>query len=281
MKKLKTFKGLLFILPSLIGVITFYILPFVQSFIYCFTEGAINRRFIGLGNFKKLLTNESYKLAVYNTSLIVGIALPLLCISSLLIALFIEGHLKKYKMLQGILLIPMVVPSASFMLLWQDLLTKDGLVNALIGTYKDWLFSDYASWIIIGLILWKNTGYNVLLMMSSLLSMPKEFEEAAYLDGGGFYKVAIYIKVPYLIPMLFFTVIISLLNCFKIFKEVYLLQGDYPAQNLYLLQHFMNNHFLNLNYELLTAASFLLYLIIFIIIYMMTYWQQAYMQENR
>lgn len=281
MHKLKRFKGILFVLPSLVGVMIFYMIPFLQSFMYCFTEGVIDRRFVGLSNFKALFANDAYKLAVHNTSFIVGIALPVLCSLSLVVALFLERYLEKYKGIQGILLIPMVVPTASLMLLWQDLLARDGLVNAILHTSQDWLVSDYAPWIVILLIIWKNMGYNVILILSSLLSMPREFEEAARVDGAGFWRVALWIKIPYLVPMLFFSIIISLLNCFKIFREVYLLQGDYPVHNLYLLQHFMNNHFINLNYEILTAASFLLYMVLFAIIYGMAYWQQSYMKQNR
>jgi multiple sugar transport system permease protein len=80
--------------------------------------------------------------------------------------------------------------------------------------------------------------------------------------------------------MLLFTVIISLLNCFKIFREVYLLQGNYPSKNLYLLQHFMNNNFTKLNYEMLATAAFVLYIVIFMVIYCSVKWQQSYINNN-
>ena len=280
MKQLRKWKGLLFVLPSLSGVLLFYILPFLKSFVYCFTTGLNDRRFVGITHFKTLFSNANYRLAMGNTLFIIGIALPSLCLLSLVIALLIEKQLAKRKWLQGLLLIPMALPAASLMLVWQDLFSKEGVLNVLLGTHLDWLQSDKASWIIIGLIIWKNLGYNVLLIIGTLLTMPKEYEEAAQLDGAGFMKIAGFIKIPYLVPMLFFTVVISLSNCFKIFREVYLLQGDYPNQHLYLLQHFMNNHFTKLNYDLLTTAAFTLYTGIFIIIFWGARWQQRYIREN-
>ncbi len=280
MKQIRKWKGLLFVLPSLSGVLVFYILPFLKSFVYCFTADLSDRRFVGLTHFKTLFNNANYRLAMGNTLFIIGIALPSLCFLSVLIALLIEKQLAKRKWLQGLLLIPMALPAASLMLVWQDLFAKEGILNAVLDTHLDWLQSDKAPWIIIGLIIWKNLGYNILLIIGTLLTMPKEYEEAAQLDGAGFFKIASFIKIPYLVPMLFFTIIISLSNCFKIFREVYLLQGDYPNRNLYLLQHFMNNHFAKLNYDLLTTAAFTLYTVIFIIIFFGARWQQWYIREN-
>lgn len=275
-RQLKKWRGLLFVLPSLIGVTIFYIIPFLSSVVYCFTTGIANRHFIGLENFKALFRNTAYKIAVGNTSFIIGIALPLLCILALILALVIENHLEKYRYLQGWLLIPMAIPAASMILIWTDLFAREGIINAIFHKQISWLEGDYAPYIVIGMIIWKNIGYDVLLITSALLTLPIEYEEAASIEGAGVVKIALFVKIPQLIPMLFFTVIISLLNAFKIFREVYLLQGEYPNKKLYLLQHFMNNNFTNLNYEMLATAAFVLYIVIFIIIYFITTWQQRY-----
>ena len=156
---------------------------------------------------------------------------------------------------------------------------EEGLINAILNTNIDWLQSSSAPVFIIILMVWKNLGYNVLLIISSLLSMPKEYEEAASLDGGGDVCIAYHIKIPYIIPTLFFVVVISLFNCFKIFREVFLLQGEYPSDSLYMLQHFMNNNFLKLNYQRLATAAFILYSVIFVIIYVMCYFQEKYIKS--
>ena len=276
MKNKKKWIGIIFVMPSLIGMLVFYIIPFIVSMTYCFTTGISQKRFVGLENFRALFGNSNYRLALKNTLGITGIALPMLCILAMAMALFIEKALAKRKWLQGCLLIPIAMPAASLMLMWQDLFSCDGLINGILKTRVDWLHSGFAPWIVIGLIVWKNLGYNILLIISSLLMMPKEYEEAGVLDGATSLQVALKIKIPYLAPMLFFEVIISLSNCFKIFREVYLLQGNYPETNLYLLQHFMNNHFAKLNYELLSTAAFTLYTVIFIIILVVARAQSRY-----
>lgn len=280
MKRLKKYKGVLFVLPSLLGMMIFYIIPFISSFTYCFTSGIGSRHFVGVEHFKTLFKNPNYRLAIHNTAFITGIALPILCILSVLVTLLIEAQLKKFKWLQGLILIPMALPAASLMLVWEDLFARQGIINALLGTQISWLESSLAPWIVIFMIVWKHLGYNVLLLISTLLTMPKEYVEAAYLDGAGSVRIAYAIKLPYLMPVLFFMVIVSLSNCFKIFREVYLLQGEYPENNLYLLQHFMNNHFTKLNYELLTTSAFTLYSVIFCFIFILMKWQQRYIREN-
>jgi multiple sugar transport system permease protein len=280
MIRINKWRGFLFVLPSLVGVAIFYIIPFCSSLIYCFTEGVANRRFVGLENFKVLFQNEAYKLTLYNTGLIIGTALPLLCLLAVGLALVIEKNLKKYRFLQGWLLLPLAIPTASMVLIWKDLFAEQGIINAMIHTRINWLDSKYGFLMVIGMIIWKNIGYDILLIISSLLTIPKEYEEAASLEGAGGIRIALTIKAPQLVPMLLFTVIISLLNCFKIFREVYLLQGNYPSKNLYLLQHFMNNNFTKLNYEMLATAAFVLYIVIFMVIYCSVKWQQSYINNN-
>lgn len=279
MDRLRKWKGLFFVLPSLLGVVIFYIIPFLSSGVYCFTTGIANKQFVGLANFIELFNNTAYGIAVKNTVCMIGVALPLLCILSLAVALVIEKNLNKYRSLQGWLLIPMAIPVASMVLVWKDLLMQDGILSELLGQHMDWLEGSLAPFIVVGLIIWKNLGYDVLLITSSLLTLPIEYEEAAKVEGAGSVSIALKVKVPQLVPMMFFVMIISLFNCFKIFREVYLLKGEYPSKNIYILQHFMNNNFANLNYEKLTTAAFILYMIIFTIIFVISKWQQHYIKS--
>ena len=279
MKHLRKWKGLLFVLPSLLGVVIFYIIPFITSMIYCFTTGIVEKKFVGFKNFIDLFSNTAYGIAVKSTVCIIGTALPLLCVLALAIALVIEKNLKKYHSLQGWLLIPMAIPVASMTLVWTDLLAEKGILSEILGRHIDWLDGNFAPLIVVGLIIWKNLGYDVLLIISSLLTLPIEYEEAAKVEGAGSIHIALWVKIPQLVPMMFFVIIISLFNCFKIFREVYLLRGEYPSKNIYMLQHFMNNNFYNLNYEVLTTAAFTLYMVIFTIIFIVTRWQQHYIKR--
>jgi multiple sugar transport system permease protein len=116
------------------------------------------------------------------------------------------------------------------------------------------------------MFLWKNLGYNMILFMSALASIPKDVIEVAQLEGAGKWYQFIHIKLRYLSPTMLFVFILSLINSFKIFREVYLLTGDYPYDKLYMLQHFMNNTFNSLDYQKLSSAAVIFALVMIVII---------------
>ena len=116
------------------------------------------------------------------------------------------------------------------------------------------------------LFLWKNIGYNMIMFMSALASVPKDIQEVAMLDGCGPAKRFFLIKLRYLASTISYVTIMSLINSFKVFREVYLLTGDYPYDSMYTLQHFMNNTFRNFDYQKLSSAAIVLSLVMIVII---------------
>jgi multiple sugar transport system permease protein len=164
----------------------------------------------------------------------------------------------------------MMVPIASIVLIWQVLFHLNGSANDVLGAFGiepiDWFKSQYNQWTVILLFLWKNLGYNMILFMASLSSIPHDMIEAAMLDGAGPWQRFIHIKLRYISPTVLFVTILSLINSFKVFREVYLLTGDYPYDKLYLLQHFMNNTFRQLDYQKLSAAAILMAVVVVAII---------------
>ena len=116
------------------------------------------------------------------------------------------------------------------------------------------------------LFLWKNLGYNMILFISALNNIPTDIVEVATLEGASpFYKF-IHIKLRYISPTIFFVTILSLINSFKVFREVYLLAGNYPYDSLYMIQHFMNNTFNSLDYQKLSSAAIITALVMAVII---------------
>jgi multiple sugar transport system permease protein len=122
----------------------------------------------------------------------------------------------------------------------------------------DWLKSDWARYVIMILFLWKNIGYDMVLFMASLAAVPSEQLESAELDGANGLQKFRHIIWPRLLPTTFFVLIMSVVNSFKVFREVYLLAGAYPQDSIYTLQHFMNNMFSSLDYQKLTSAAFIM-----------------------
>lgn len=275
--KLKTsqsISGFGFVLPSLVGFALFFAIPSVISLYYCFTEGIAGTSFVGFKNFISLLQSNSFLLAVRNTIIFNSVSVPLIIILSFSLSMLLNSRLKGLPAFRSFFILPLVIPIASIILVWNILFNQYGVLNNVLGYFGlnqgiDWIRSDSSMWVLVLLYLWKNCGYNVILFLAGLNSIPKEYYESAYIDGAGSFTCLWKITVPFMMPTGFFVFMISIVNSFKVFKEAYLLAGSYPSLKIYMLQHFMNNNFFNFSYQRLTTAAFLLAIIIVMIIYIL------------
>ncbi|MGN0400991.1 MAG: carbohydrate ABC transporter permease [Acetatifactor sp.] len=268
-RKRKVLSGL-FLAPSFLGVLLFFILPFMVIVYYSFVDNPINGEFVFLDNFKMIVKNAAFRRAVKNTATFSAIAVPLAVVLSLLLAIVLEAKLPFRSQFRTFFLSPMMVPVASIVLIWQVLFHYNGAVNDVLGVFGvdkiDWMKSEYAIIVIVILFLWKNLGYNMILFMAALASIPKDILEVARLESATPLQTFFHIKIRYLSSTLMFVTIMSLINSFKIFREVYLLTGDYPVETTYTLQHFMNNKFRSLDYQILSAGAILMSLVMIVII---------------
>ncbi len=268
-RKLKISSGA-YIAPSFIGVLLFFILPFMVVIYYSLVDNPISGNFVFLENFKNIIANAAFQKAVRNTFLFAAVAVPLAVVLSLLLAIVLEAKLPFRSQFRTFFLSPMMVPVASIVLIWQVLFHYNGAVNDILGVFGidkiDWLKSDYGLIVIVILFLWKNLGYNMILFMAALNNIPKDILEVATLESAKPLQTFFYIKIRYLSSTLLFVTIMSLINSFKIFREVYLLTGNYPVDTIYTLQHFMNNKFGSLDYQTLSAAAILMSLVMIVII---------------
>ncbi|AOZ96261.1 multiple sugar transport system permease protein [Butyrivibrio hungatei DSM 14810] len=263
----------LFLLPSIVGVLLFFVAPFMVVIYYSMINNPIQKRFVGFANYINVWSNDAFKLAGMNTLKFSFMAVPLAVLLSLFLAAVMESRIPFKSYFRSFFLSPLMVPTASIVLIWQVMFHYNGLVNnftALFGADKiDWLKSDKAYIVIVALFLWKNLGYNMILFMSALASIPKELLEVAALENASKMQVFWLIKVRYLSSTILFVTIMSLINSFKVFREVYLMTGDYPVTSLYLLQHFMNNTFASLDYQKLSAAAIIMFIVVTALVYIM------------
>lgn len=263
-------QSMCFLSPSLIGVCVFFIVPFSVVVYYSLIDGVGSRNFVFLDNFIKLFRNSAFLLAAKNTLTFSAWAVPLAVALSMILALMLEAHIPMKSQFRTFFLSPMMVPVASVVLIWQVLFNFNGTVNEfllLFGADKiDWLQSAHSQAVVIILFLWKNLGYFMILFMAGLANIPKELLEVADVEGASEWYKFFAIKLRYLSPTVLFVTILSLINSFKVFREVYLLTGDYPYETLYMLQHFMNNTFKSLDYQKLSAAAVVMALVMVLII---------------
>ena len=261
--------GFLFTLPALVGLGMFFDVPFGITLKMSLSESMGSSKFVGLKNYRDVLGSAAFKLAAKNTFKFFGVALPCILILSLLIALLLFRNLKKYDIFRTFFVFPLVLPVSSVVLFFQIVFSDLGVVNGVLehlGMHAaDWT-GEQAFWVLLILYLWKNTGYNVVLFLAALNSVPPDLYEAASLDGAGWWKKLTRITLPMIAPHTRFILVISIVNLFKSFREAYILFGDHPDQSIYMIQHFMNNNFINLNYIRLSVGAALVFLVIFALV---------------
>lgn len=267
----------LYILPGFAGLLAFFIIPFGISFRYIFGKGIVEAEFAGLGNFRDLWGNAAFQLAVRNTAIFTLIAVPLLTLSALLLALYLDES----RFVRASLLAPMMMPVASALLGWSAIFGPAGILGNLPGSSAGYLDDPYARWVMLFIYFIKNLGYMTIILSGAIAAIPKELKEAFSLESSSTLQYARHIAAPMIAPVLFFVVILSTVNCFQIFREVYGLYGTTPPGSLYMLQSFMNNNFLKLNYNRLCTASFLVTMAVALLISVYLYIQRRTERKER
>lgn len=262
----------LFLFPSALGLFVFYLLPLAQT-IRSSLFDPMGTNFVGLENYWDVLDNDAFHLAFSNTCRFLCICIPLLLLVSLMGAVLLGLVRKGNHFFKSILLLPYAIPVASIVIVWKILFSDSGLLNGILVALGhqpiNFLNSSAAFWILIFTYIWRNNGYDVILWMAGLESIPPTLYDAAAVDGATAWQSFFFITLPNLRSTLVLTSILSLLNSFKVFREAYLVAGSYPDNSMYLLQHLFNNWFLSLDIGRLSAAAVLLALVLCLVIYIL------------
>lgn len=257
-EKKREWKGFLFLIPSFAGVGIFWVIPFADVIRRSFFS-AVSGEFTGLRNYGTIFENQAFRLAAGNTLRFFAVCIPALVLLSLLIAVLLTRRKKGMQLLKSMFLLPMAIPVASVVLLWRVLFDRQGLLNHLFSLLSlsgiDWMNTDASFGVLVISYLWRNLGYDVVLWVAALGAVPESLYDAAKVDGAGEWKCFFHITLPNVLPALFTIVVLSLLNGFKVFREAYLVAGDYPQDSMYLLQHLFNNWYRDLSLDRMAAAA--------------------------
>ena len=261
--------GLLFVLPSLLGTGIFLFIPLLDVVRRSFSE-AVSGKWTGLANYRRIFSNPAFLLAGKNTLRFTLVCIPLLLALSLFIAVFLQRQARIGSFLKSAFLVPMAIPVASVVLLWRFLFQSQGLLNGLLQQCgvrgQDWMNSKYAFWVLVFSYIWKNLGYDIVLWIAGLSGISQNIYEAARVDGAGEWRCFWNITLPNLLPSLYTISVLSLLNSFKVFREAYLVAGDYPHESMYMMQHLFNNWFRDLDLDKMAAAAVVNGMVIFLLI---------------
>ena len=262
MKRREAAIGLLLAAPAVMGLLAFLVLPFGYTFLRSFTVGLGWGRFVGLENYAQLFGNRLFLLALKNTFLFLACGLALILPLSLFLALLLQKTGKWGKGLAMALLFPMVLPVSAIVIVVNLVFAENGLLSQLTGP-TPWMDSPFAFVILLGLYLWKNVGIGVVILLAGLTTIPGELYESASMDGAGKWARLTKVTLPMLRPELLVVTILSTLNAFKNFREAFVLGGDHPHESIYMLQHFMNNNFENMNFPRLSVAAVVFFALLF------------------
>jgi len=264
-------------------MLVFYLLPYFISFRYAMTDDTVTRNFVGFENLIGTLNNEIFIRAFRNNLLFIVLCVPLNMIISFLLATGLRKLTCERNFFSLVFLLPLVIPSGSVIYLWDYLFRTEGVLNKLLlmlGIYPvNWAESAFIMPIIIVLFVWKNAGYNMLLFWSGLNLIPEEYMDFAKLEGAGKWKIFQHVTFIYLTPTTFLVLLMSIINSFKSFREIFLLFGQHPNNRIYMLQHYMNSQFHSLNLSRLTTASYILTFVITALIFIL-FRAQKKLSEN-
>lgn len=231
---------LLIAFPLIIGFLLFYIVPFGYSVYYSLLENVATKKFAGMANFLAVINNRFFQLALKNTLFFVVIDVPLLLSMALGLALMLYNSKANNNVLQALLILPLLLPSAA--------------VTPMFEIISDMMSDSFAIHV---LFVWKYIGIFALIFLAARETIPKDYYEAAAIDGANTFRVFSRITLPLLLPVVAFAAVMGIVYNLRIFKEIYLLYGAYPDEAVYLTQHYMNNQFSKLNYPLLTSSGLL------------------------
>lgn len=245
--------GWLFVTPALLAIAVFFVLPVAAALAMSLTDFDIyaladlrNLRFVGLDNYRRLLSTPLFWQALGNTMFFVLVGVPLSIGVSLAAALLLHSPLARFKgFYRTALFAPVVTTLVAVAVVWRYLLhTRYGLLNHALGSLGiapvDWLGDPlWAMPAIVLLSVWKNFGYNMIILLAGLQAVPKDLYEAAALEGAGAWQQLRHITLPALAPLLLMVSILTMAGHFQLFAEPYVMTQGGPAQRTVTVLYFM------------------------------------------
>jgi multiple sugar transport system permease protein len=269
--------GVWFVAPALTLIGLFFFLPVAASLLLSFTDfdiyalGRLDRlRFIGLENYRRLLNDPMFWTALKNTFYFVIVGGPLSVLVSLGAALLVNYRLTRFQgVFRTLLFLPVVTTLVAVAVVWRYLYhPRYGFLNYVLGLAGlapiDWLGDpDWAMPAIILMAVWKNFGFNMVVFIAGLQSIPRRLYEAAEIDGADGWAQFRYITLPMLAPTFLFVTVITLIGYFQLFAEPYVMTQGGPADSTLSVALFMFQEgfrWWNLGYA--AAVAFVLFLII-------------------
>jgi multiple sugar transport system permease protein len=260
-----------FLLPDLLGLLIFVLIPIGYAFYISLHDwnAMTPMRWVGAENYQRLLQDDDFWNSLETTALYTLFYVPLLYCVSLGLALVVNQKLSFMPFFRTVFFIPVVLSLVVSSLMWKFVFDEQvGLLNYLIGFLGippvPWLGSVYTALpAIIVVNIWINMGYFMVIFIAGLKDIPKEYFEAARIDGASPWSIFWRITLPLLRPTSLFVVVISIISSFQIFDQVWIMTQGGPANATEVTAIYMYRQaFQNLNLGYGAAVSFGLFVVI-------------------
>lgn len=224
--------GLIFILPALIGTFIFIIIPIFCSFTLSFTEWDLlnNIKFIGLENYKNILTEPDFIQILVNTFVYAISTTIFAVIIPLLIASILNTKIRGSEVYKTVYFLPFITPAVVIAIVWAWIFDPNiGGINMLFKTHLNWLFDTHLAMpVLIFVSVWKLIGYNVVLFLTGFTTINQNVYEAAKIDGAGVNETFFEITLPLLKPTTYFVTLVTLISSFQVFDLIYVMTSGGP-----------------------------------------------------
>lgn len=270
-----------FLIPSLIGMVIFSLLPLIVSAVISLTDwngldrlldpGFLSRHFVGLQNFADILTGQEFWKVLLNTIKFIILYIPFMLCTSLLVAFLLSRAKKGVGIFRVMYYIPVLTSWVAASLIWKSVLSPEyGAINnilKLIGIRgPDWLLSEGWAMPAIALVsVWKDMGFFGLILLSGIIAIDKSYYEAASIDGAGPVSRFFRITLPLLTPSIFYVLIVSLINSFQLFPQIMIMtEGGPNGVTQVMVERIYKYGFKYYKMGYASAFSWLLFVIIMI-----------------
>ena len=263
--------ALIFILPAVLGTLIFIVIPVFFSFSLSFVDWDLlsPMKFVGLSNFKDVLTDSTFVQVLINTFVFAIASSVFAVIIPLVLACILNTKIRGSNFYKTAYFLPFITPMIVIAIVWQWVFDPNmGLLNQILHTHIKWLYDvRFALPALIAVSVWKLIGYNMIIFLSGLSTINQEVLEAAKIDGANSWQVFKNVTVPLLSPTIFFVIVITSISSFQVFDLIYVMtQGGPDNSTMVLVYSIYKYAFEYFDVGKASAIAYILFAIIFVLV---------------
>ncbi len=272
-KRKKDWGAYLYLMPTVLILVTFHVLPIFYSLAVSFYEWDLigQPEYVGVGNYSRLFDDPMFYKSLWNTVYYAAVSVPLSILFSLIIAMLLNNPISAIGLYRTIYFIPVITSINAVAIVWNFIYHPDfGLLNKILAIFsidpRAWLQDPtWAMPAIIFMSVWKGLGHNVIIFLAGLQNIPRHLYEAARIDGASRWQQFRHITWPLLSPTTFFIFTISVIGSFQVFSQVYMMtpRGGPLKSTMVVVYYLYRKAFEQFEFGYALAAAFVLFVIIF------------------